>query len=112
MISGSGFWSAAVRAAAVLGDKRRPLITTAEVGYEGLFATRTDDVKARLLDNTALPVSDLVDDPDSRGWYFKLGIGGYLEPDTMLSASLGMSLHDGGIESHRAAVELRFLFGG
>jgi outer membrane lipase/esterase len=108
----SGFWSAGIRAAATLDAGGRPLQGFAEIGYEGLFATSTDDVNAHLVGNTALPVAASIDDPAARGLYFKLGLGGQLDAATTLSVDYGLSLGDGDGETHSAKIQLKFLFGG
>jgi outer membrane lipase/esterase len=108
----SGFWSAGVRAATTLEMGGRPLQAFAEIGYEGLFATETDNITAHLVGNTALPVSAGVDDPASRGLYLRVGVDGHLDATTTLSADYGLSLSDGDSETHSAKVALKFLFGG
>ena len=81
----SGFWSAGIRAATTLATSGRPLQAFGEIGYEGLFATSTDDVTAHLVGNTALPVSAAIDDPASRGLYLRIGVDGQLDERTTLS---------------------------
>ena len=108
----SGFWSLGVRAAFDLHRSELPLTAYAEIGYESLFATDTDDVTAHLVDNTALPVSADIDDPASRGLYLKLGVSGHLDAATTLSVDYGLSLPDGDSQNHTGKVQLKFLFGG
>lgn len=107
----SGFWSLGLRAATDLGSPQHPIAAYAEAGYESLFATDTDGITAHLVGNTALPVSVAVDDPASRGFYFKAGAGGHLNEDTTLSVDYGLSLREGDGESHTGRVQLKFLLG-
>jgi outer membrane lipase/esterase len=108
----SGFWSLALRAATEFGTPHHPITAYAEAGYESLFATDTDPITAHLVGNTALPVSVAVDDPASRGLYFKLGAAGHLDDATTLSLDYGLSLNEGDGESHTGRVQLKFLLGG
>jgi len=108
----SGFWSAGIRAATTLATGGRPLQAFGEIGYEGLFATSTDDVTAHLVGNTALPVSAAIDDPASRGLYLRIGVDGQLDERTTLSVDYGLSLGEGDTETQSAKVQLKFLFGG
>lgn len=108
----AGFWSVGLRAAAPLGFTAGRVTAYAELGYEDLFAISTDDVGAKLANNTARGVSAEVDDPEARGLYLKLGAGGAIDPSTLLSVDYGLSLRDGEGETHTGKVQLKFLFGG
>ncbi|MEL7240327.1 MAG: autotransporter domain-containing protein, partial [Planctomycetota bacterium] len=44
-----------------------------EVGYEDFISNDDDAVTAQLVDNTALPVTALVDDPAGRGFFINIG---------------------------------------
>jgi len=108
----AGFWSLGMRAAAPLGSTRDAVTAYAEAGYEDLFAISSDEVDAKLVNNTARGVSAAVDDPAARGLYFKLGASGAITPSTTLSVDYGLSLRDGEGESHTGKVQLKMLFGG
>lgn len=108
----TGFWSTALRATAGIRRQSHELSATVELGYEGLFSTRTGKVEARLMDNTAVPVSIDVEDPPARGPYLSVGLEGYLDASTVLSAGLSLSLDGGEISGHTGTLALRFLFGG
>jgi outer membrane lipase/esterase len=107
----SGYWSAGLRAAAELGG-HHALKAYAEVGYESLFSTQTDDITARLVNNTALPATTEIDDSASRGFYVRLGASGNIASDMSLGVDYGLSLQDGEGESHTARVQIKKLFGG
>ncbi|NJM34690.1 MAG: autotransporter domain-containing protein [Rhodomicrobium sp.] len=108
----SGFWALGLRGTASFGSGAAAVTAYAEAGYESLFSTDTDDITARLVENTALPVTVGVDDPASRGFYLKLGAGGQLNRDTVLSFDYGLSLPEDDGETHTGRVQLKFLLGG
>jgi len=100
----SGFYTARLRASTALFG---PLaFGYAEGGYEGLFGT-SQNYTAQLYNNTAHAVT-LSDDLNARGFFAKVGVGGYLTGDIKLSGEYEISTDDGAgtIQSGRLRVTI------
>ncbi len=103
----SGFWDARLRASTNLGQNGDKFRAFVEAGYQDFFATETDAITAKLVNNTALPVTVAANDPGTRGAFVKLGVDAELASGMTISAEYALSLHDEGGENHSGMVQLK-----
>jgi outer membrane lipase/esterase len=108
----SGFWDARLRASTNLGQNGDKFKAFVEAGYQDFFATETDAITAKLVNNTALPVTVAANDPGARGAFVKLGVDAELASGMTISAEYALSLHDEGGENHSGMVQLKIPLSG
>ncbi len=78
-----------------------------EIGYEGFISTSTNKLTGQLVNNTALPTTVSVGNPTGPGVVGKVGMSSQISEGTYLDFHYGLSVHDGGGETHAGDIRLK-----
>jgi len=103
----ASFWGAKVRVSSPLDFGSILSTAYVEGGFEDFFSVSNDNINAQLVNNTALPVSVLVEDPVSRGAFLKLGINGRITETVKFDVDYGLSFQEGDGETHTGKVRIK-----
>jgi outer membrane lipase/esterase len=78
-----------------------------EIGYETYVSTSGDGVTSTFVNNTALPTTVNPGDPNGPGIIGKLGVSSQVSQGTFLDFQYGISVHDGGGQTHSGDIRLK-----
>jgi outer membrane lipase/esterase len=96
-----------VRAVTPVSGFGRAATVFGEIGYEGFISTSTNKLTGQLVNNTALPTTVSAGNPTGPGVIGKVGMSSQISEGTFLDFHYGVSVHDGGGETHSGDIRLK-----